>query len=270
MLRCRLLSLLLAAALPAAAQDAARSQPTVRICADEVPLFPWRLSTDPKVPLQGLDFTLLEIAGQRAGVRVEFIPQPWKRCLADLQRGQHDAALGVSFRPDRLEIGVFPLRTRDQQPDDGLRMRRESYSLYKLAPQPLVWDGKTLAPTPGSDFIVGAPSGYSIVEQLRGMNLKVDEGTRSIDSNLDKLIRGRVHAVALPTGEGDDALKREPRWGQVVQKVEPPLVEKSYFLLYSRAFFAAHEPVARRLWDELAPARESAAFKRAETEALKR
>lgn len=269
MIRCRLLPLLLAAALPASAQEPVRSLPTVRICADEVPLFPWRLSTDPKLPPQGLDFTLLELAGQRAAVKVEFVSQPWKRCLADLQRGQHDAALGVSFRPERLEIGAFPLRA-NEQPDERFRMRRESYSVYKLAPQPLTWDGKAITAPAGTEPVIGAPSGYSIVEQLRGMGMKVDEGTRGIDSNLDKLIKGRVHAVALPTGEGDDALKREPRWGQVVQKLEPPLVEKSYFLIYSRAFFAAHEPLARRLWDELAPARESAAFRRAEAEALKR
>lgn len=252
---------------PAAAQEPVR---VLRLCVDETPQFPWRLPPkDRQTAPQGLDYLLLELAAQRIGLKVEFTPLPWRRCLSELPRGLHDGLLAASFRPERLELGVYPMR--QDQPDESLRMRRESYSLYKLASQPLGWDGKAISVPPDQPPpVLGAQSGYSIVEQLRGLGFKVDEGTRSADSNLDKLLKGRVQAVALLTGDGDDALRRESRWARAVQRLDPPLVEKSYFLIYSRAFFSANESLARQLWSELAAARESAAFRKAEAELLKR
>lgn len=238
----------------------------LRLCADEQPLYPWRLA-DAGAAQRGLDFVLLETAAQQLGLKLVFTALPWRRCQADLQQGVQDGALGMSFRRDRMGLGVFPLR--DGEADEGLRMRRERYSLYKLSDQPLHWDGKTLSAPSGQELVVGAQSGYSIVEQLGGMGLKVDAGTRSVEANLEKLLRGRVQAVALLSGEGDEALKRDERKARLLRRLDPPLVEKSYFLVFSRAYFASHEALARRLWAELALVRESAEFKRAEAELLR-
>lgn len=259
-----LLSVLLACGCGVRAQEAAR---LLRLCADEAPLYPWRLAEPRRAGAlpAGLDFVLIEQAAARMGLALELSLMPWRRCQAELQRGGQDAALGMSYRSDRMQFAVFPWR--DLAPDEGLRMRRESYSLYALVQDGPVWDGRHLAAK--GELVVGAPSGYSIVEQLQAMGLKVDEGTRSVEANLEKLVKRRVQALALPTGEGDEALKRDARWAQRVQRLDPPLVEKSYFLVYSHSYYGGNEAQAKRLWAELAQVRESAAFKRSEAELLR-
>ncbi|MDT9002040.1 transporter substrate-binding domain-containing protein [Paucibacter sp. APW11] len=254
------------------AQAEERSR-VLHLCVDELPLYPWRSNEGHGLAPRGLDFLLIETAAQRLGLRLEIAAQPWKRCQIDLQRGQQDAALGMSFRAERLELGVFPMQDSEAQPDDALRMRRERYSFYKRSDQGLSWDGHRLIGAEGQplrDLVVGAQAGYSVVEQLRSLGLKVDDGTRSAEANLEKLLRGRVQAVALLAGEGDDLIKRDPRWSQSISRLDPPLVEKSYYLVFSRAFFAAQPQLARQLWAELARVRESADYRRAEAELLRR
>ncbi len=265
-----MLGLLLASLGAAApAQPVAAPPVPLRLCVDEQPLYPWRLAeAGAAAPAsRGLDYLLLELAARRSRQALVFTSMPWKRCQLELQQGLQDAVLGMSFRPDRLELGVFPLR--EGQPDEGLRMRRESYSLYKRVDQPLAWDGRSLLLPGGEAPLVGAQAGYSIIEQLQAMGLQVDAGTRSVAANLEKLLRGRVQALALLSGEGDAALRRDERWAQRVQRLEPPLAEKSYFLVFSRSYFAAQEAQARRLWSELAPARESPEFRRTQAELLR-
>lgn len=250
-----------------AAAWAAEPARALHLCADELPLFPWRAS-EPRPASgfpPGLDFSLIEQAAQRMGLAVELSLMPWRRCQTELQRGSQDAALGMSYRSDRLQFAVYPWR--DNAPDETLRMRRESYSFYALQQRPPAWDGRRLWVE--GEVVVGAQSGYSIVEQLKAMGLKVDEGTRSVDANLEKLLKRRVQAVALLTGEGDEALRRDTRWARQVQRLDPPLVEKSYFLVFSHGFYGANETLAKRLWAELALVRDSAAFKRIEQEMLK-
>jgi len=254
---------LISALLACAAQAQEPARP-LRLCADEAPLYPWRLAEPRRAGAlpAGLDFLLIERAAARMGLALELSLMPWRRCQTELQRGGQDAALGMSFRSDRMLFAVFPWR--DMAADETLRMRRESYSLYVLAQEGPAWDGHRLLGK--GELVVGAPSGYSVVEQLQAMGLKVDEGTRSVEANLEKLLKHRVQALALPTGEGDEALKRDARWAQRVQRLDPPLVEKSYYLVYSHAYYGSNELQAKRLWAELAQVRESAAFKRSEAE----
>jgi len=67
-------------------------------------------------------------------------------------------------------------------------------------------------------------------------------------------------------------VREGPVWdGQHLQSrgeavVDPPLVEKSCFLVNSHSYYGRDEVQAKRLWAELAQVRESAACKRGEAE----
>ncbi len=227
---------------------------TVRLCYDQEDVYPWRVKGG-----QGLDFTLLKLLDGRVSVHFELQALPWKRCLLELGENRHDGAVAASFRPERMEVGVYPMV--GSVPDTNLRMRAESYSLFRLKGSAPSWDGKRFSGIEGN---VGAQTGYSIVEQLKTAGLSVDTGTASADDNLRKLMLGRVVAVALLSSEGDASIAANPEFSARIERLYPPLTERAYYLLFSKSFYARDEALAQRIGQALPTVRDSADYKRAE------
>lgn len=43
-------------------------------------------------------------------LRITFSRKPWARCLAELESGDVDAIFSSSFKPERMKIGVYPMK----------------------------------------------------------------------------------------------------------------------------------------------------------------
>jgi polar amino acid transport system substrate-binding protein len=237
------------------AAGAASAQPApLRLCYDQAPLYPWRTVVEAK----GLDFALLDLAVQRSGLKVQLSAQPWKRCLAEVEQGKQDGAIGASFRPERTEFAVYPMA--GDKPDAERRMRTESYSLFRLRGSGVQWDGRQIR---GSDKPIGAQLGYSIVDQLKTTGVAVDEATANAADLFRKMLAGRMDAAALLTQEGDYLL-REPAFRARIERLPQPLAEKPYYLVFSKPFHAEHPALAAKFWGALAGARDSAEFRKIE------
>ena len=85
------------AAVPAQAAE------VVTLCYERADVRPWRTEDG-----RGLNFDLLKLAAERAGVTFDFQSMPFKRCLAQLKANAVDGAFAVSFKSDRREIGEYP------------------------------------------------------------------------------------------------------------------------------------------------------------------
>jgi polar amino acid transport system substrate-binding protein len=232
---------------------AAEKPASVKLCYDNVDVYPWVVGGN-----KGLNITHLRMVEQKVGIKFELVSLPWKRCLEDMKHGAVDGAFAASFKPDRLELGVYP--GGGDKPDASKMMMMDGYTLYKVKGSAVTFDGKTIANL--KDAAVGAQAGYSVVDLLKGMGVRVDDGTRSADDTLRKLIAGRVGAAALLTLEGDESIKQAEFAGKV-EKVSPPLVEKPYYLMFSKQFYARYKDAANEIWDQVAVVRESPEFKKA-------
>lgn len=230
---------------------AADKPASVKFCHENNESYPWLIADRP-----GLNIIMMKQIEKQLGTKVELAALPWKRCLEDLKAGAVDGAFKSSFKADRLEFGLYPMQ--GDKPDNSKRMLDESYTIYKVKGGQVDWDGKTLKVN-GS---IGAQLGFSVVEQLKGMGLKVDDGARSADDNLKKLISNRVGAVALQTQEADNTIASTPEFRDKVEKVSPPLSEKPYFLMLSKQFVAKNPDFAKQVWDTVAQVRESAEYKK--------
>lgn len=224
---------------------------SIRICHDREPLRPWRLAGQ-----QGLDFELVRQLEAPLGVRFEFIALPWKRCLFSLERGRVDAAMGVSYSAERAVFAVYPPPA--EQPQAALRMRSESYVLYRRKGDAVRWADDALENLQG---VVGIQQGYSVIEMLARLGVPIDSGASSSEANLHKLLKGRVGAVVLLGQEGDYWLRHNLDFHGALERVEPPLQEKHYYLVYSRAFYQRHAALVQRSWQSVALARNSALFR---------
>lgn len=225
---------------------------TIKLCHENEDSYPWLFKDRP-----GLNIIMMHAVEKQLGLHLDIQALPWKRCLEDLRQGLVDGVFKISFKADRMEMGQYPML--GDKPDASKRMLTDSYSLYRIKGSKVEWDGKTLK---GVDIPVGAQSGFSVVDQLKGLGAKVDDGTRTADDNLKKLLVNRVSAVALQTEEGDNSVASNPEFKARIEKVEPALVEKPYFLLFSKTFYAQHGDMAKQMWDAIASVRESADYKK--------
>ncbi len=247
------LSALAAAAIACAAlsTQALAAEAAIKICHENEDSYPWIFKDRP-----GLTTSLLKMAEKVYGGKVEVLPLPWKRCQEDAKTGAVDGIVKISHSPERMEFLVYPMA--GDKPDASKRLLNDTYSLYRMKGATNAnWDGKTLK----VDGTVGAQSGFSIVKQLTTLGARVDDGTRSADANLQKLVNARVVAVALQTEEGDISITKNPEVNGKVEKITPVLVEKPYFVAFSKQFYAKDAASAKKFWDAIATARESNEYK---------
>ncbi|QDQ28461.1 amino acid ABC transporter substrate-binding protein [Chitinimonas arctica] len=246
----RLFPLIFAAA--ALTVSAADKPASIKLCYDNVEVYPWAVEGR-----DGLNIVQLKMAAQKLGTKLEFVKIPWARCLDELRQGNMDGAFAASFKPDRLAMGSYP--GGGDKPDTSKYMMMDGYSLYRLKGSNVGYDGKAISNVTGA---VGAQQGFSIVDQLKGMGVRVDDGTRSADDSLRKLTAGRLQAVALQTLEGDNSIQQAEFAGKV-EKVSPPLVEKPYYLMLSKQFIGKYGDFSKEVWNTVAAVRDSAEYKKA-------
>jgi len=230
--------------------QAADKPAVVKLCFENEDVYPWVLKAKP-----GLNIILMQSVEQKLGVKLEMVPLPWKRCQDEMKNGAVDGLFSASFKPDRLELGVYPMV--GDKPDESKAVMMDGYTLYRLKGGTAKWDGTKLT-VAGS---VGAQPGYSVIDQLKALGAKVDDGARTADDNFRKLIAGRVDAVALQTLEAANSVASIAEFAAQVEKVSPALVNKPYFLMFSKQFSGKYADFTKDMWNTVAQVRDSADFK---------
>ena len=240
------LCLLLAASPPAVAET------VLHVAYEDKTQFPYYMGDTEKVlENPGAAVELVRLVEERIpGLRIKFSRYPWKRCLAMLETGQVDGIFNASYNAARTRIGEYP--RRDGQVDPTRRLTTISYHLYALPDTDLGWTGKTFQ---DSDLEIGAPLGYSIVNDLEQLGVSVMK-VRSSRQSLQLLIAGRVHAVALQSVTADFLLSRNADQLPGIVRIDPPLKTKPYYLMLSREFKATNPELAEHIWDAIGELRE--------------
>ncbi|MGQ5521885.1 substrate-binding periplasmic protein [Chitinimonas sp. PSY-7] len=226
--------------------------PIIKLCIEDEDSYPWLLKNRP-----GLSIIMMQMVEKRLEVKLDIQPLPWKRCMEVVKHGAFDGLFKISFKTDRMELGNFPMI--GDKPDASKRMFDDTYSLYRLKSSNVEWDGKVIRNVEAG---VGAQAGFSIVDQLKSMGVNVDDGTRIVDENLKKLMIGRVSAVALQTQEGDVSVAGNAEMRGKIERLNPPLAEKPYFLMLSKPFVTKYSEFSKQIWDAIAEVRESPEYKK--------
>ena len=173
----------------------------------------------------GLSIEQLKMVEEMVGVPFQFRRLPWKRCLYTLQNSAADAVVHASYKPAREDYGVYP--TMDRKLDPSRSLFKMAYVLYVKKSSDLSWDGQTIR---NATRPIGTQLSYSIADDLRDMGFVVEEEA-NIVSNLNKLIAGRISAYADVESIVDNQLSKLGPRCQAIEKRQPPLREKVYYLL---------------------------------------
>lgn len=239
------------AALPQPAKLSPGAQ-VIQLCFEDDDVRPWR--TREKT---GLNFDMLSAVASASGVRFVFHARPWRRCHEQLGKGQFDGSFAMSFTPERQSFAVYP---PGQPPDPNLRMLDSGYVLVRRRGTSVSFDGERISEIRSP---IGAEPGMSIVQDLRRQGYAVDDASPNTMALLIKLDAGRIDAAAVGSDQMRDLLLREGPRLRNLEVLPRPLVTKSYFLVFSRQFVAAHPQVAERIWQGVAAYRESPEYQAA-------
>ncbi len=189
------------------------------------------------------------------GLEITLKRTPWKRCTVELSRNNVDGIFNASYKKKRLELGYYPTTdgTLEGPVDISRRITKIAYSLYTLKDSNIVWDGTNMT---GVDGKIGAPFGYSIINDLKKMGLNVEDAPNT-EMNLKKLLKKRIVAVALQDVTADSFIKLNSPQFENIKKRTPPLATKPYYLMLSKKFVENHPELAQKIWDTIKNIRET-------------
>ena len=188
---------------------------------------------------------------------IRLSPVPWKRCLVRASRGDFDGILGASFTEDRALNLTYPRDERGEL-DASKRMFLQGYRLLRRQGTRLSWNGQRFIHIDGA---IGAESGHSALAFVREQGVEVDDQHPNVYAMLAKLRAGRLSGamVAEPLLA---SLMSQPGALDGLEMVEPPLVQRPYFLLFSKPFAARNAVLVQRIWTAIALQRETPEIRR--------
>ena len=203
------------------------------------------------VPHPGLAPEMLNMVASELNLKIIYIRIPWQRGLEiELKNGSVDAIFGASYKKEREEFGLYPLK--DEKPDESKQLYTTAYSFYKGKNKKMLWDGKSLQ---GFKGVIGVPRGYSIGDDLRAKGYRIEETDYAL-LDIKKVAAGRIDICAELEPQGDYILENNPDLAKTVEKMEPPITSKPYYLMFSRQFSAKNRELVIRFWNTLQKVRE--------------
>jgi polar amino acid transport system substrate-binding protein len=193
------------------------------------------------------------------GLKLEFTPLPWSRCLHEAGLGRFDGVLSASWTPERATQLVYA--KHGDLVDDSKRLFRLGYVLLRPKASKLAWDGESFTGSGlGAGQAVGAERGYSIVSFARSRHAVVEDRFPHSGALLESLKLGRIGG-ALLAQEHAATLLSDPVWAQAYEISGPILQSKAYHLPVNQALWQAQPQLVARLWATIEKARQSPGFK---------
>lgn len=241
------------AAAPASVSSAApAAKTTIVLCFENTDVLPWRTRQQ-----TGLNFTLLNAVATRLALDFHYQGRPWRRCQDALRSGRVDGSFGMSYTPERAEFAVYPEGT---PPNANQRMFRGGYVLVRRRGTSVDYDGTQIIGLTGP---IGTEPATSITQDLRRRGYDVDDEAPSPRALLRKLASGRIGAAAVGTDQMNQQWETREPWLQDLEVLPTPLVDKPYFLVFSRSFSASHPGLAAQIWEAVTTVRNSAEYQQA-------
>lgn len=234
---------------------------TLRLATDDTPGNPWIIGGGAQFDktLPGIEIELYRLMAARLGLKLNLFRLPWKRCLSELKQGRLDGIFPASFKPERLAFGVYPMKNGRVDP---LRKSRDSaYYLYTGKTAPLAWDGNRFVNLHlMRRKTIGVPLGWSIVSDLRSMEIDLLEKPRPEDL-LEILNRGGLAGIVCLDTVIDTYLVQRPNQFIGIRKNQPAVAEKAYYLMLSHPFFSRHPVLSEKIWDAIAAIQNEPTYK---------
>lgn len=194
------------------------------------------------------------VAKALTSLQYEFIIDrlPWRRCIAQVESGTYDGAIGMGWNDERNAKYYFP-EAGNGAPNVYFRIRNVNYPIYVHTSSELSWDGKQFSHV---KLGIVAPKGYLVEHKLKELNvlLKTDVGVLPW---LSLLKNRRVDGVVITESIGDSAVREDG--DNDIRKLEPLFYQQPVFLAFSLKQQKLSSEQMRDVWENIANVRNAVA-----------
>jgi len=168
---------------------------------------------------------------------------PYNRIVSSMAAGTIDIRVTGGYRSDVADIMRFPMRNGST--NRAMAVAEANTRLYVLKNAPaLAWDGTDLRFT-GPHPAIGTVRGHYTEKLIQTYNWETDSAP-NWDSNVKKLLTGRVAAIVGPDSVVDALPEREQ-----MQMLDPPVHYDLYFAPVSSQFQEKYPDFTERFWFEI-------------------
>ncbi len=215
---------------------------TIKACADDRP---WLPHTTPDKKSPGTMQVLVEKAISENKHSFESVILPWKRCQEEVKKGQVHAMIGAGFVPFNREFADFPMAGSDADVKRSLGAAR--VVLVRQAGKTADFDGKKFINVTQQ---IGVPSGTKVIlDKVVELGAKADDGGKTDEQNISKLLLGRLDLVAAYDTDVDALMKG--KYAGKIELVKQALIETHYYLAFSKAYAEKNKATVDAIWKSI-------------------
>lgn len=214
---------------------------TIKTCIDSRSWLPY---TNPDLKNPGLMQVAVHEAGKKLGIKIVEKALPWETCQASVKAGSIDAMIGAAYVDFNREFADFPQTLGRVDSRRSLGSARILFVRKKGSKAS--FDGKVLG---GVTKPIGVAAGTQVMILEAKKFGKVDDGAKTDEENIQKLLDGRIDVMA---GYAFDLkVLIDSKYEDKVEILPVPLVETFYYLAFSKKFTVANKEFAEKIWDEI-------------------
>ena len=188
---------------------------------------------------------MINEAGKKHNIEVNFEGAPWSRALQLVQSGIADGVINASYKQSRAQFAVYPLK--NGKPDTSKSLKAPAYYFYKRKEHPLNFDGEKISNNNG---LIGAIKSYAVVDNLKLLKANIAFGINSA-SNLNNVLHNRFIATAELEDEANTIIQNNKSMKEALVKIDIPIRKKEYYLIISKSFYKQYPQIANTLWNEI-------------------
>jgi polar amino acid transport system substrate-binding protein len=198
---------------------------------------------------------LMVQAARSLGMHVERHVAPRRRCLEEIKAGQSDGVI-AAYSTERAQFASFPMAGSDA--DDNRALGVVRYYAYRRNGSALEWDGRRFVELGAG--VLGVESGFVLItDRLRLLEVRFDEGGKSLEQNMAKLVLARFDGVIAMDLEADKLIAA--KFAGKVERAGKVFEQSALHLMLSRQFVAQYPKLAEAYWQAIADQRASSDYR---------
>ncbi|TCS38087.1 transporter substrate-binding domain-containing protein [Reinekea marinisedimentorum] len=195
----------------------------------------------------GLFPDLVAIAAKEAGMDIQYIRRPWKRCQQSLKQGEVDALYAFIYTAERDQWAAFP-KTKGQ-PDQRYAYLG-NYKVFTHKNSSLNWDGTAFS---DPQAMVQSIPGYVADQRLKAMQIMPQIELQPMQG-LEMVSRGRIDGYVIDRLIGWE-LAHLLNIADSVKTIEQPFMEQPWYIAFSKQAYGHSRPEIEAFWTALEQAR---------------
>lgn len=196
----------------------------------------------------GVTIDILRLIETKSDMKFIIEKRPWKRVVHDVKHNLLDGGFHFSYKEERKSFVAYPIIECDILPDPKFSISNRSYTIYRLKGKSIRWNGSQIVMDSKDNMIIGAIRGGSITGNI----IKLGHQLHEVDTDMqliNLLILKRIHGFIGLENMIDPKIKTlAPKKIVLIEKSLPPVVNKPYYIAFSKKFYHENPDKAWKVW----------------------